>query len=119
MGDTEIPHDADPIVKAALESLRKRVEEHDGQLARLAHIVSDLEGALTVQAYLERDQSRRIKEHAQLIADHHDMLAKNRDMLASHQEFVKFHELKMREFDEKLNAVIEIIMRREGGPEAD
>ena len=46
----------------------------------------------------------RIKEHAEYIA--------------THEEFVRYHDIKMREFDEKLNALIDIVMRREGGPEA-
>lgn len=96
--------------RAAFERLRQRVNEHDGQLQGLSHIVANLEQALIIQAHLEKRQSEAIKEHATLIARHHEMLA-------GHEEFVKFHELKMREFDEKLNAVIEIIMRRESGSE--
>ena len=87
-----------------MERLRKRVDEHDGRLENLDSIVKDLEDALVVHAHLEKRMGERIKEHAEFIA--------------RHDEFIEFHDLKMREFDDKLNALIEIVMRREGGPEA-
>ena len=40
------------------------------------------------------------------------------EYIAKHEEYVRYHDLKMREFDEKLNALIDIVMRREGGAEA-
>lgn len=92
-----LPNGDDAYVQAAMERLRKRVDQHDRLLANLEAAVKSLDDALIVHAHLEKRMAERIKEHA---------------------EFVAYHELKMREFDEKLNALIEIVMRREGGPEA-
>lgn len=77
-----------------MERLRKRVDEHDGRLENLDVIVKDLEDALVVHAHLEKRMGERIKEHAQLIA--------------SHEQFAELHDLKMREIDEKLNALIDM-----------
>lgn len=87
-----------------MERLRKRVDEHNGRLENLEYIVKELDDALVVHAHLEKRMGERIKEHAEILANHDD--------------FVRYHDLKMREFDEKLNALIDIVMRREGGPEA-
>ena len=57
----------------------------------------ELEDAMLVHAVLEAKSASRIKEHA---------------------EFIARHEIMMAEFDGKLNALIDILMKREGGPEA-
>ena len=54
------------------------------------------EDTMVVMAHLEATAGRRIKEHAQFIADHNDW---------------------MQQFQKKLDALADIIMRREGGPE--
>ena len=92
-----IPNGDESYVHAAMERLRNRVDHHDRLLANLEAAVKTLDDALVVHAHLEKRMAERIKEHA---------------------EFVAYHELKMREFDEKLNALVDIVMRREGGPEA-
>jgi hypothetical protein len=99
-----LPNGDDSHVHAAMERLRKRVDDHEGRLENLEYIVKELDDALVVHAHLEKRKGERILEHAEFIA--------------KHDEFIEFHELKMREFDEKLNALIDIVMRREGGPEA-
>jgi hypothetical protein len=64
----------------------------------------ELEDAMLVHAVLEAQSAARIKEHAEFIA--------------RHEAFNSRHEIMMAEFDGKLNALIEIIMKRNGGPEA-
>jgi hypothetical protein len=105
------PNGDDAIVHAAMERLRKRVDEHDGRLQHLDAIVKDLEDALVVHAHLEKRKAERIKEHTEFIS-------RNAEFISRHEESVRYHDLKMREFDEKLNALIDIVMLREGGPEA-
>ena len=52
---------------------------------------------MVVQAHLEKRAGERIKEHAQALADHEEW---------------------MLHFQQKLNALTDIVMRREGGREA-
>ena len=93
----DIPLTGDPRVDAALKRTRGRFQ--------------DLEDAMVVQAHLEKRASERIKEHAQLLADHDEGLRR-------HEGFRHQHEEWMKHFDAKLDALTDIIMRREGGPEA-
>ncbi len=58
----------------------------------------DIEDAMVVQAHLEKRMSERIKEHA---------------------AFIERHEILMAEFDDKLNALIDIVRRRESGSAHD
>ncbi len=69
----------------------------DAALLRIRGKFQDLEDAMLVQAYLEKKAGERITEHAQLQADHDDW---------------------MKHFQAKLDALTDIVMRREGGPEA-
>ena len=120
-------------VDAALQRLWSRMDGVDGML-------KDIQDALIVTAHLEKRQTEDLQRHSELLDQHRDMLAHHAELLirhdnfivqhheesherhqkfvASHEEFVQYHELKMREFDEKLNALIDMIMRRERGPEA-
>ena len=83
---------------ARVDAALKRLEEkHDSRFR-------DLEDAMIVQAHLEASAGRRIKEHAELLADHRDA--------------IKRHDDWMKHFEEKLDALTDIVMRREGGPEA-
>jgi len=85
-GNTDFTMTGDPRVDAALMRLRKRLDEHDS-------LLESITDAFVVNAHLEKRQS---------------------EMLVQHTEFISFHDLKMREFDEKLNALIDIVVRREG-----
>jgi hypothetical protein len=89
-GNGDIPLTGNLRVDAALKRIRGKFQE--------------LEDAMLVQVHLERKAGERIKEHAQLIADHHELLK-------SHDEWMKH-------FQAKLDALTDIVMRREGGPEA-
>ncbi len=97
MAEMEIPNTGNPAVDAALDRIRGRF--------------ADLEAAMVVSAFLEKKAGERIKEHAELLVRHDEWLVR-------HQEAVEQHNLQMREFDEKLNLLIDREMRREGGPES-
>jgi hypothetical protein len=58
----------------------------------------ELEDAMLVHAVLEARSAARLKERA---------------------DFIARHEMMMAEFDDKLNVLIDIIMKRNGGPEAN
>ena len=87
--NSDIPFTGDPRVDAALK--------------RISGKFQDLEDALVVQAHLEKRQSEQLKGHAQ--------------WLEEHEVFVRQHEEWMKHMDDKLAALTDIIMRREGGPE--
>lgn len=76
----------------------------DAALKRLNGKFKDLEDALVVQAHLEKRQSEQIRQHG--------------EFLIEMQEGMRYHKLQMKEFDEKLNALIMWWMKREGLPEA-
>jgi hypothetical protein len=75
----------------------------DDWVRRLEQAQSDLQDAMIVHAYLEKASAERIKEHALFIA--------------VNEQFIARHEQMMQEFDDKLNALISIVMKREGGLE--
>ena len=91
-GFADIPSTGNPVVDAAL----RRMQERNDSRFR------DIEDAMVVQAHLEKRMSEMLKQHTQF--------------LASQDESLQLHRLRMAEFDEKLNAVIDIINRRESGP---
>jgi hypothetical protein len=69
----------------------------ESRVTTLEKARKELEDAMLVHAVLEAKSAERIKEHA---------------------EFIAKHEIMMAEFDGKLNALIDMLMKREGGPEA-
>ena len=69
----------------------------DAALKRIREKFRDFEDAFIVQAHLEKRAAERIKEHAAALADHEEW---------------------MLHFQDKLDALTDIVMRREGGPEA-
>jgi hypothetical protein len=68
----------------------------ESRVTTLEKARKELEDAMLVHAVLEAKSAARIKEHA---------------------EFIAKHEILMAEFDGKLNALIDMLMKREGGPE--
>jgi hypothetical protein len=60
---------------------------------------------MLVHAVLKAKSAARLKEHPEFIA--------------RHEPFNSRHEMMMAEFDDKLNALIDVIMKRNGGPEAN
>jgi hypothetical protein len=91
-GRSEIPSTGNPLVDAAMKRLWERND------ARFR----DLEDAMLVQAHLEKSMGEMLKQHAVT--------------LVRHNEFVARHDILMREIDEKLNALIDIVRDRESGP---
>jgi hypothetical protein len=89
MDESAIPNTGDPRVDAALDRIRGKF--------------SDLEDAMLVQAHLEKRMAERLKEHAQFLADQ--------------QSAMQLHTQKMSEFDDKLNALIDIVGKMQGGME--
>lgn len=72
-------------------------EKVDTALLRIRGKFRDLEDAMVVQAHLEKIQAERTRAHAGAIDR---------------------HEVWMAHFGSKLEALTDIIMRREGGPES-
>jgi hypothetical protein len=68
----------------------------ESRVTTLERARKELEDAMLLHAVLEAKSASRIKEHA---------------------EFIAKHEIMMAEFDSKLNALIDMLMKREGGPE--
>jgi len=64
-----------------------------------------IEDAMAVQAHLEKRMSERIKEHAAFIE--------------RHEEFIQRHKILMTEFDDKLNAPIDVVRHCESGSAHD
>ena len=89
MDESAIPNTGDPRVDAALDRIRGKF--------------SDLEDAMLVQSHLEKRMAERLKEHAQFLADQ--------------QSAMQLHTQKMSEFDDKLNALIDIVGKMQGGME--
>jgi hypothetical protein len=69
----------------------------ENRVTTLQKARKELEDAMLVHAVLEGKRATRIKEHA---------------------EFIARHEIMMAEIDGKLNVLIDIIMKRNGGPKA-
>lgn len=69
----------------------------DAALKRIRGRFQDLEDAMLVQAHLEKRAGERVREHAEALADHEEW---------------------MLHFQAKLDALTDILMKREGGPES-
>jgi hypothetical protein len=69
----------------------------DAALLRIRGKFRDLEDAMIVQAHLEKTQAERTRAHAEAIVAHDEWMI---------------------HFQQKLDALTDIVMRREGGPEA-
>ncbi|MGH9582355.1 MAG: hypothetical protein ACRD4O_05420, partial [Bryobacteraceae bacterium] len=125
-GNGEIPSTGDPRVDAALRHIRER---NDAKF-------KDLENAMIVQAHLEKRLSEDAREHAQRLREHKDWLKDHQTVmehhqgalqthedwlkdhqtaLRAHEEWWQRHEIAMREFDDKLNALINIVDRMQHG----
>ncbi len=74
-----------------------RMDDHEERISRLEAARKEMEDTMVVMAHLESKSAKRIKEHA---------------------EFIAAHEIAMREFDGKLNALIDIVGRMQGGIES-
>jgi len=72
-------------------------DDHEERTARLEAARKEMEDALIVMAHLETKSAARLKEHA---------------------EFVAYHEQIIREIDDKLNALINIVGKMQGGIES-
>jgi hypothetical protein len=79
----------------------RRLDDHEQRLGRLEAARREMEDTLVVMAHLESKSAARMKEHAEFLV-----------------AMDKRHELKMAEFDDKLNALIDMIGRQQGGIES-
>jgi hypothetical protein len=73
------------------------------RVSKLEAASEEIKDALYVHAVLEAKAAARIKEHAQWLVDHEDAMTR--------------HRIRMDEIDDKLNALIDIMMKRAPGPE--
>lgn len=83
---------------------------HEERIGKLETARREMEDALVVMAHLETKSAARIKEHAQFIADH-------QAAMKSFDRNLQSHAASMLEFDGKLNALIDIVSRIQGGIE--
>ncbi len=88
-----------------------RLDDHELRITRLEAARKELEDAFIVMTHLETKAAARIREHAELIASHAEFIASEQAAMLRHTE-------KMREFDDKLNALIDIVGRMQGGMES-
>src|SRR5947209_1760396 len=95
-GNGEIPLTGDAKVDAALVRIRGKFR--------------DLEDAMLVQAYLEKRMAEQMKGQARWLEAHEASIQ-------SHEAAKREHEEWMKHFQDKLDALTDIVMRREGGPE--
>jgi hypothetical protein len=107
----EIPLTGDARVDAALKRIRGKFQ--------------DLEDALLVQVHLDKRAGERIKEHAETLVSHEEWMDKfehleeqARQRNREHAAALTNHEEWMLHFQEKLDALTDILMKRNGGPEA-
>lgn len=77
---------------------------HEERIAKLEAARKEIEDVLLVMAHLESKSADRIKEHAHFIADQ--------------EASMRRHSVRMDEFDDKLNALIDMISRQPGGMES-
>lgn len=73
------------------------MDDHEERLRRLEAVRREMEDTLVVMAHLESKSAARIKDHVQFISD---------------------HQAAMLEIDGKLNALINIVGRMQGGIES-
>jgi chromosome segregation ATPase len=93
-------------------------DDHEERIARLEAARKEMEDAMIVMAHLETKSSARVKEHAEFIADHELRIKEHAEFIARHEEFVAYHEQIIREIDDKLNALIAVVSRMQGGIES-
>ena len=97
--------------KMAERNGRGRLDDHEERIGKLGAARKEMDDALIVMAHLESKAAARTKEHAEFIASHQE-----------HIEFMRAadarHAIKMAEFDDKLNAFIDMIGRQQGGIES-
>jgi hypothetical protein len=89
--------------------------DHEIRIAKLEAARKELEDAFIVMTHLETKQSNVIKGLAETQAE---FAARQVARQAELEEFEKRHVLRMSEFDEKLNALIDIVSRMQGGMES-
>jgi hypothetical protein len=75
-----------------------KLNDHEDRSVRLEAARKELEDSFVVMVHLETKSSARIKEHA---------------------EFIARHEQVIREIDDKLNALIGVVGKMQGGIESD
>jgi uncharacterized coiled-coil protein SlyX len=75
----------------------KNGHDHETRISRLEAARRELEDSFVVMTHLETKAAARVKEHA---------------------EFIAGHQQAIREMDEKLNALIDIIGKMQGGLES-
>ena len=85
--------------------------DHEERIARLEAARKELEDSFIVMTHLETKAAARVKEHAEFISEHEAMIR-------SHAAFLARHEQAMREFDDKLNALINVVGNMQGGMES-
>ena len=74
-----------------------KLSDHEDRIARLEAARKELEESFIVMAHLETKSAARVKEHA---------------------EFIARHEQVIREIDDKLNALIDVAGKMQGGMES-
>jgi len=83
-----------------------------------------LNDALIIHAHLENTAAQRLDENTRMLNNHAEFMADHELRIAEHEAwsvrmeaYQERHAIKMSEFDDKLNALIAIIDRRDRGAE--
>ncbi len=88
-----------------------RLDDHEERIGKLEAARKEMEDALIVMAQVESKAAAHTKEYAEFIASHQE-----------HIEFMRAsdarHAIKTAEFDDKLNALIDMIGGQQGGIES-
>ncbi len=95
-----------------------RLDDHEHRIRHLEDARKELEDAFIVMTHLETKAAARVKEHAEFIAEHEVRLRSHAEFMASQEAAMRLHAQKMNEFDQKLNALIDIVGKMQGGMES-
>jgi flagellar biosynthesis chaperone FliJ len=95
-----------------------KLKDHEERIARLEAARRELEDSLIVMAHLETKSAARVKEHAEFIAGHEQAIREHTEFIAHHERVMREIDDKHREIDEKLNALIDVVGKMQGGIES-
>ena len=95
-----------------------RLDDHEQRSARPEAARRELEDSFIVMTHPETKAAARVREHAEFLANHEQLIESHAKFIASEQAVMEVHNQKMSEFDDKLNALIAIVSRMQGGMES-
>ena len=136
MSSSPIPNTGDPRVDAALERIRGKFTDLEDALLvqarlekglgdnvaefkkRIADSVDELQDVMALQNKTLKSHNEFLAYHEETLRVHEDMLRSQAAAYKSHDAFRVEHEEWMKHMQDKLDALTDSMMRREGGSEA-